>query len=287
MAEIIPKGADSYPGGKGAYVDAIIDLVKVIMANPVGYVILTAIIRTPKQLTILPESERPRGSFDPNRTYAGSTAATFPVDPAGTKPDYAGASPPGLSREGADRKRWYTGRDDDEDTETDPATHRGDERYDAAPASWGEVRGGGSHTRIYFTPGGGSDAGCARGYGTCAAMADEVLLHEMVHALRMMQGVSNPVPTTLRYKNEEEFLAIVVTNVYISKKKGNRLLRPDYKGVGPLPPPWNTSDGFLGDAENRRILEYYAGAWQPVFGRLGEVQTAFNPFRALRSPRKP
>ncbi len=52
-------------------------------------------------------------------------------------------------RAGTDRKRWYAGKDDDEDTEADPATHRGDERYDPALASWGDVRGGGSHARIY------------------------------------------------------------------------------------------------------------------------------------------
>ena len=109
----------------------------------------------------------------------------------------------------------------------------------------------------------------------------------MVHALRDMQGVSNPVPTTLRYKNEEEFLAMVVTNVYISKKKGNTLLRPDYLHYGPLQPPLNTSDGFLKDDENRRILEFYSNAWQPVFGLLGDVDTLFNPFRPFKTPRKP
>jgi hypothetical protein len=113
-------------------------------------------------------------------------------------------------------------------------------------------------------------------------LPDEILLHEMVHALRDMQGVSNPVPTTMRYKNEEEFLAVVITNVYMSKKKGNKLLRPDYLHYGPLPDHLNTSDGFLKDDENKRLLAFYSTQWQPVFGRLGDVDTPFNPFRPFK-----
>jgi hypothetical protein len=238
MAEIKPQGVDSYPGGKDKYVDDILDLVKVMLGNPVGWVILGAIIRTSRQLTILPESERPDGTFDGDRTFTGSTAATFPVDASG-RPGYAAASPRGLSRTGTNlRDKWYAGKSDN------PYTDDIDERYDPALPSWGDVKGGGSDVRLYFTPGGGNDTGCAKGYGVCASQDDEILLHEMVHALRDMQGLTNPVPTTLRYKNEEEFLAIVVANVYVSKKKGNKLLRPDYQRVGPLSPPGTPPKGF-------------------------------------------
>jgi hypothetical protein len=263
MAQITPKGADGYPGGKDKYVDDILDIVKVILGNRVGWIVLTAILHTPKQLTIKPESERPDRK---------GGAATFPMDSAGN-PDYAHASPRGLSRTGTGRDKWYAGGNDDDEHFDDPA-----------PASWGDAKGGGSDDSIFFTPGhGGNDKSCARGSGICASQDDEILLHEMVHALRDMQGASNRVPTTWRYKDEEEFLAVTVANVYISKKKGNKLLRPDYRSVGPLPPPLNTSDGFLRDDENRSILEYYARVWQPVFGQLGDVETAFNPFRPFKT----
>src|SRR5262245_41358065 len=111
MAEIRFQGVKTYPGGEDAYRDEVYSLVRDIVANPVGGVIAGAILRTPKLLTIMPESERPRGSFNPHKTYTGGTAATFPVDSRG-KPDYAGASPKGLSREGKDRDRWYAGKDD-------------------------------------------------------------------------------------------------------------------------------------------------------------------------------
>ena len=287
MGEITAIGVDSYPGGKDKYVDEVLDLVKDLVSNPVGWVILGAILHTPGKLTILPESERPPGSFDHKRTYTGSLAATFPIGPDG-KLDYAHASPRGLKRDAKDddnpahkdRGKWYAGFSDDVDTDDF------DERYKTAQPKWGDSLGGGSSDSIFFTPH-GIDKSCARGYGMCAQQDDEVLLHEMVHALRDMQGLSDPVPTTPRYKNEEEFLAIVVTNVYISKKSGNKLLRRDYQRVGALEPPFNTSDGFLTDDENREILEYYAKYWQPVFGQLGNTNTAFNPFRKFKSPRKP
>ena len=83
--------------------------------------------------------------------------------------------------------------------------------------------------------------------------------------------------------NAIPFLALVITNVYISKKKGNKLLRPDYQNhYGALEPPLNTSEGFLKDVENKRILEFYSTRWQPVFGLLGDVDTLFNPFRPFK-----
>lgn len=258
----------------------VLTLVKEIKGRPIGEVIIQGIEKTGKQLTIRPESKRPQGSFDPKLTYTGSLAAAFPVDAAG-KPGYAAASPSGLSRTAPDgRGKWYAGKSDDDDTEDV------DERYDPALKSWGDAKGGGSDVHLFFTPGKANDKACSRGSGTCAELPDEILLHELVHALRYMQGVSNPVPLSSRYKNEEEFLAVVITNVYMSKKKGNTLLRPDYRSLGALQRPWNTSDGFLKDDENRKILEYYSTNWQPTFGLLGDVDTLFNPFRPFRKSKK-
>src|SRR5262245_4674662 len=277
---ITPLGVDNDPKAKDAYEKDILKLLKDISGRPVGQEIYSAILLTKKQLTIRPESLRPAGSYQSGRTYSGTAAATIPVDPAASMPKTVSPTGKGL------RDRQYAGKDDDENTETDPATHQGDERYDPVAAKFA-AKGGGSDDIIYFTPGAKSDKSCASGAGFCAANPDEVLLHEMVHALRDMQGVSNPVPTTLRYKNEEEFLAIVVTNVYVSKAKSNKFLRLDYLHYGPLQAPWNTSDGFLTDTEHKEILEYYSQFWQPVFGQLGKVQTAFNPFSKIKAPGTP
>ena len=56
----LSKGVDSYPGGKDRYVDDVSSLLKDLAGNPVSFVILGAISRTPGKLTIVPESERPR-----------------------------------------------------------------------------------------------------------------------------------------------------------------------------------------------------------------------------------
>jgi hypothetical protein len=282
MATIKAKGPNS------DYEKNILVLVDQIKGRPVGQVIVEAIEGTGKQLTIRPESERPAGSFDPKLMYSGSVslAATFPVDSAGRQ-NYAAASPASLSRTAPDGPdKWYAGKSDD------PDTMNADERYDAALPRWGDPKGGGSDVHLFFTLHKGTDVACKNGSSYCADLDDEILLHEMVHALRYMQGVSNPVPTTARYKNEEEFLAVVITNVYVSKKKGNTLLSPAYRKYGPLQAPLNTTAGFLEDTleekENKRILTFYSTHWQPVFGRLGEVDTLFNPFRPFKpTPKQP
>ena len=46
---------------------------------------------------------------------------------------------------------------------------------------------------------------------------DEVLFHEMVHASRIMRGVVNK-ESVKRYDNLEEFIAIILTNIFRSEK---------------------------------------------------------------------
>lgn len=53
--------------------------------------------------------------------------------------------------------------------------------------------------------------------------ADEVLFHELVHATRDMAGLSCPTEMD-RYDNLNEFFAIVITNIYLSEKKSDRLV---------------------------------------------------------------
>jgi hypothetical protein len=172
------------------------------------------------------------------------------------------------------RDKWYSGRQDDPDTEDDERyTTRGVDKV---------AEGGGSDAQVYFTPSewGGGESACS-GPGT-GAPADEVLFHEMVHALRDMQGLSNPVPTVnTSYLNEEEFLAIVVTNVYISAKGGTKF-RANHFDNSILWSPLNTSKGFVEDEENRKVLNNYASMWQPTFGQLANLtQPKFNPFREV------
>jgi hypothetical protein len=47
---------------------------------------------------------------------------------------------------------------------------------------------------------------------------DEVLFHEMIHASRIMRGKLDSVPVNAGYDDEEEYLAIVLSNIYLSEK---------------------------------------------------------------------
>ena len=264
MAKITPAGKDDYN-------NEIDKLLKQIegnygthkSANPVGSMLLSSIRASPKDLTILPMA-----------SYLGQGAKQCRAieDPK----DKFKSAPKGIGGKNRTdlRDKWFLGRQDDPNTEDD-------ERYVTVGADK-VAEGGGSDASVYFTPSewGGGKSACS-GPGTGAA-ADEVLFHEMVHALRDMQGVSNPVPTVnTSYLNEEEFLAIVVTNVYISAKGGTKF-RANHFDDSILWSPLNTSKGFVEDEDNRKVLTNYSSMWQPTFGQLANLtQPKFNPFREV------
>jgi len=70
--------------------------------------------------------------------------------------------------------------------------------------------GGGSNTVIWYTAGMWSESRRPSGPGH---QPDEVLHHELVHASRQMRGVMNQMPVNKGYGNNEEYLAVVLTNI--------------------------------------------------------------------------
>src|SRR5262245_32826953 len=116
---------------------------------------------------------------------------------------------------------------------------------------------------------------------------DDTLLHELVHALRMLRGEFNQVPTWDRdWVNEEEFLAILVTNTYLSEK-GKKHLRGTHLGQGVLSAELNTSEKFLGKGasppslaqlQHRRIVyRLVSEDWALCRDLTAKVKTGFNP----------
>lgn len=258
MAGITPKGTPDYE-------KEVQKLLKQIAGNPAGQVIIGAINGTKKDLTLKPFSEWGGGGEKHCRaiSWPESRATSAPKGTGGNRTDLRG--------------KWYLGKSDDEDTEDH------DERFDAAGPSK-VAAGGGSNALLYFTPGEWGKSGCFNGVN--GSMPDEVLAHELVHALRIMQGLFNQVPTVNpRYENEEEFLAIVAANVYISAKyNDNTHLVADHVSHDRLRPPLNTSKGFVDDRDNSRLLSEHLFAWRPVFASLAGLQTPkFNPFREALS----
>jgi hypothetical protein len=258
--------------GTGDYNDAIEKLLRKIegnydthkSANPVGSLLLSAIRSSSKDLTILPIA-----------SYLGQGAKQCrAIEEPKDRPKSAPKGIGGKNRTDL-RDKWYSGRQDNPDTEDD-------ERYTQLD---GVAEGGGSDALLYFTPSewGGGESACS-GPGT-KWPADQVLFHELVHALRDMQGLSNPVPTVnTSYLNEEEFLAIVLEGVYVSAKGGTKF-RANHFDDSVLWSPLDTSKGFVeykDNGDNGEILNYYSSMWQPFFGQLANLtQPKFNPFREV------
>jgi Effector protein len=75
--------------------------------------------------------------------------------------------------------------------------------------------GRGTNSVIWYTPGMFTEERRPSGPGW---QPDEVLFHELVHATRDMRGVMNDMPVNKGYDNLEEYLAEVLTNIYLSDK---------------------------------------------------------------------
>ena len=235
------------------------DIYATIKNNEVGGVIIAEINATPRDLTFVP-----RGTGK----AAVSGRCNVETQPRG---DMRDSVPKGVGFRGP-MGLWFKGEYDNPNTPDD-------ERYTVQP--FGAVgTGKGTDTQIFFDPDEYLKSGCHRqGAGS---QADEVLAHEMVHALRYMQGKSNQIPTAnALYDNDEEFLAIVVANVYVSAK-GGQLFRADHHSHDTLQPPLNTSAGFLTDQDNLKLMNIYRLTWSGTFDKLASLlKPQFNPFREL------
>lgn len=118
-----------------------------------------------------------------------------------------------------------------------------------------------------------------------AALPDEVLFHELFHALRNRTG--HALGGALApYNNSEEFLAVVMTNIYISDatNRSKSGLRGDHETHRPLDANLSTSltffrsspkvlgelRQFVADKDMRQFCEELCG-----------VKAAFNPIAAM------
>jgi hypothetical protein len=75
--------------------------------------------------------------------------------------------------------------------------------------------GNGTNATVEFAPGIWDDP-------------DEVLYHELVHASRIVRGVLDRMPVDHNYDDAEEYLAVVLTNIYMSEKGQFSHLRADH-----------------------------------------------------------
>lgn len=151
--------------------------------------------------------------------------------------------------------------------------------------------GGGTDVTVRFTPGVWAET-----TGQCqkpeskfrgpGSTPDAVLFHELVHAYRIMTG--SQLKTTLTvdgYANQphEEFVAILVSNIYLSDQiKGRDLRSFDHGTYGVLKSPRD----FLTRNKNDSIVRSFCQdlVVSPLLTDLSFVECDFNPIRDVLRP---
>lgn len=114
---------------------------------------------------------------------------------------------------------------------------------------------------------------------------DEVLLHEMVHAVNglgpgfsnsTLQGVMAP------YENEEEFFTILTANLYISEKgRPPRMMRNSHALSPQGMPDWEAiSEVFLFENANYSLIDKFCRQNDHFTRMLARVHSRFNPIRS-------
>ncbi len=125
-------------------------------------------------------------------------------------------------------------------------------------------------------------------------MPDDVLFHELVHALRMMSGMVEPMDMgnadhTARYGNTEEFYAVLITNIYLSERNAKENRGQALRGnVGPI----EQFQPLTGqEAQSKMFYERYKPSIQKLcremigfthgggVAGLKDVPAPFNPIR--------
>jgi hypothetical protein len=118
---------------------------------------------------------------------------------------------------------------------------------------------------------------------TSGAQPDEILLHEMIHAARDMRGVAENVKLGHLYDTEEEFFAILITNIYASELHRPHDLRSDHHGFEPLSKNQDTSAEFLPKKDwsdyRYRMVAKLVREEPGLSHRLAKVGAKFNPLR--------
>ena len=121
------------------------------------------------------------------------------------------------------------------------------------------------------------------------ALPDEVLFRELIHAHRHAIGAANGSSLgggLYRYQNDEEFLAVVMTNIYISDETNphHSGLRRDHTGHDSLETNLSSSLAFYKSSPQvlPLIRKFADDAKEKfLFRELAKVNSKFNPFAAL------
>jgi len=152
-----------------------------------------------------------------------------------------------------------------------------------------------NYSTVSFTPmSGKSPCGNEIRKKRPASYSHEVLFHELVHSLRRMSGKLrgwNLMGTSLADKgNIEEFIAVLVTNIFISDVTNNfkTSLRDGWMGHAPLDPALARSYGFFAlGTKAYNLIATFCDDNRGFTSMLSKVRAHFNPIAAyFQNPRK-
>jgi hypothetical protein len=145
-------------------------------------------------------------------------------------------------------------------------------------------RGGGANAVMDFVPGAWAAAGvCRTKYHVAGPniWPDIVLFHELVHALRVLSGSEEWHEVEVDggpSMGWEEFVAILLTNIYMADRKEFVGLRAfNHLVLAELPRPGE----FLRRCDNRqKVLDLWADeTMRPLLDQLAGLNCKFNPLR--------
>jgi hypothetical protein len=150
----------------------------------------------------------------------------------------------------------------------------------------GSGSGHGSDVTIRYTASMWGPDGTAHETGP-GSDQDELLFHELVHAARDVNGVHYRLVVNQHYGNEEEFLGVLITNIYLSNK-GQKHLRASHSSFSELKDSEHFLDNPHLSPSPRTLLERFR-LNQPQFfkalARIGHARAAFNPVRQYAKER--
>lgn len=151
--------------------------------------------------------------------------------------------------------------------------------------------GAGADARITFTPGlwAETDGYCRRSgskLGGPGSSPDAVLFHELVHAYRHITGSRLEYSRTVDgfpSQKYEEFVAILVTNVYLSAANSTQLRSFNHDVIDVMADPKN----YMNRNGNRQMVEELCGSSKirPFLMELALVPCDFNPLAEVLYPR--
>jgi hypothetical protein len=123
-------------------------------------------------------------------------------------------------------------------------------------------------------------------YGPYGASPAEALLHELVHAMRTLKGITDPLNLGPPFNDTfEEFVAVLVTNIHTAEQNPGGL-RAGHTGFMPMQPNLATSLGFLSDKNNCDLVKYLIRQDRSFCNNLAQTVylNSFNPILMLLKP---